>query len=136
MLSKQGELTALERLVHEVKERMSPIIEVVPEMFYEGWLAKKQKAEAERKKQREKKGLPEPTKKKEQTYENKLQMFLVTHWSFPGNQILLDFAHCATTDPKSIWVFLNVLHNNGVNAIPVIYCLKGYFFCFYHVIWF
>lgn len=120
LLSKQGELTALERLTQDVKARISPIIEVVPETFQDGWLAKKVKTEAARKKMREKKGLPEPTKKKEAVYENKLQSSLITHWSFPGNQVLLDFGHCTSTDPKNIWPFLNILCDNGVNVVPVI----------------
>lgn len=122
LLAKHGEITALERLEQEVKERISPIIELVPDIFLDGWIEKKKKDEETRAKLREKKGLPpiDKSKSKERAYENKLQKSLITHWSFPKNQVLLDFSHCSTTDPKEIWALLEALRLKKVNAIPVI----------------
>ena len=122
LLSKDGEFKAILHLPHEVKERISPIIEVLPEVFLDGHTARKEQRRVEAEKRRIKEGKPEKPKKerKEKPYENPLEKLLLTHWSFPGNQILLDFTHCNETEPKYIWIFLNALTNGGTNIIPIV----------------
>lgn len=121
-VSKTAEIKALDRLKQEIKESTSPIIEITPDMFIDGWVEKKKKARAKADENRLKKGL-EPIdrgKKKEKAFENALLTSLITHWVFPGNQILLDFTHCRLTLPQYIGDLLETLQLKKVNVVPVI----------------
>lgn len=122
LVSKQAELKALESLKQEAKERIAPIIKVIPEIFFDGWADKKKNAEKKSDENRINKGMPpvDRSERKQKEYENILLTSLGTHWSFPENQILLDFIYCSATLPQYIKDFLESLNSKGINVIPVI----------------
>jgi hypothetical protein len=128
LISRYGEVEALERLEQPVKDKISPVIEVTPEHFSDGWAVKKEekrlaKLEAIRKKLErgiEVKKPKEGKQRKEAEYKNGLEESLVRHWNFKGNQILLDFKHCSNIDPRNVWTFLENLEHSKINAVPVV----------------
>ncbi|PQJ10131.1 hypothetical protein CJD36_015655 [Flavipsychrobacter stenotrophus] len=118
LISKEGELKALTHLSQDVKENICPIIEVLPDMFAEGHIAKKERENEIAR------GANKP-EKKGRKFEDKLVKTLTTHWKFHDNQILLDFAHCSNVDEKkiesnNILAMLNALADKEFNVIPVI----------------
>jgi len=122
LVSKLGEIKALECLTQAAKEEISPVIELTPDMFLDGWTEKKKNAEAAADEKRMKNNLDpiDRTARKQKGYENILLTSLKKHWIFPDNQILLDFTHCGLTLPRYISEFLAVLNSSNINVVPVV----------------
>lgn len=88
LLSKEGELLALARLEQIIKNNISPIIEVIPDIFIENQEINRAKSRQEREKRLNRVITPRNV-----TLKNPLETMLTTHWHFDQNQILLDFKH-------------------------------------------
>ncbi len=100
LLSKKGEIVALQHLTQNAKDDIVPIIEIVDDSL-------------------EKLADKVSTKK---VYKDELEIFLRTHWGFFGNQIILDFSLVSEIDSKLeiIGKMISSLLNSGVNVIPAL----------------
>lgn len=102
LLSKKGEIVALQYLAQNVKDEISPVIEIVQASI--------------EKKEKQKSGPPKIV------YKEDLEAFLKTHWSFFGNQIVFDFSlfpNIATKIDDVEKLIISLL-KSGVNIIPAI----------------
>ena len=98
LVSKKGEIVALQHLEQNVKDEISPVIEVI-----DASIIKKNKNGGFE-------------------YKNDLEKFFKTHWSFFGNQVIMDFSLFQRWDLHSekIRELLIYLINSGVNIVPSI----------------
>ena len=98
LISKKGEIVALQRLEQNVKDEICPILEIV-----ENTIIKNQKNGGFE-------------------YKDDLEKFFKTHWSFFGNQIIIDFSLFDRWDihRDKIRNLLIYLTTSGVNIIPAI----------------
>lgn len=98
-LAKKGELVALQHLSQAVKDEITPVIEVLKDTL-------------------EKKG----KKKGQVLYNDYFENNLKTHWSFFGNQVILDFSYCDNLEDKlaEIRGLFESTIVNGTNAVPAI----------------
>jgi hypothetical protein len=101
LVARKGELVALQRLDQDVKEEISPIIEVLADVI-------------------EKK--VEENKVTKVVYKDEFENFLKTHWSFFNNQVVLDFSYVENLETKInvIRALIVSLVKSGVNVIPAI----------------
>jgi hypothetical protein len=102
LLSKKGELVALQHLTQAVKEDICPVIEVLRDSL---------------EKTVKEKNSPTIT-----VYKDELENFLKTHWAFFNNRIILDFSLVSGIDEKieDIKKLIKSLLKSGVNIIPAI----------------
>lgn len=98
LISKKGEIVALQHLEQSVKDEVSPVIEVIDS------------------------SIMKILKSGGYEYKNDLEKFFRTHWSFFGNQIIMDFSLFQRWDlhKEKIRKLLHFLLNSGVNVIPAI----------------
>jgi len=98
LVSKKGEIVALQRMEQNVKDEISPIIEIV-----EDTIIKKLKTGGFE-------------------YKDDLKKFFETHWSFFGNQIIIDFSLFKRWDLHRDNVRKLLIHliKYGVNIVPAI----------------
>jgi len=102
LLSKAGELVAMRHIEQSVKDCICPIFEVLPNKLPSLKKTKK------------------PPKIK-LPFEDMLS-FLLTHWSFYDNQVILDFScfENLSSEIKEVKNLFDTLFKAGVNAIPAI----------------
>lgn len=100
LLSKKGEIVALQYLTQVTKDGICPVVEVVDDS-----LEKLEKKDSPKK-----------------VYKDELENFLKTHWSFFENQIILDFSLVTDIDTKLgiIEKMIISLLKAGVNVIPAL----------------
>jgi len=92
LLSKEGELVALQNLSQNIKDGIAPVLEITADTLF-----------------------------KDGDYKNKIQDSLLESWAFEGNKIFVDFSYFTNTsgEIRAINRLLTYLLNNGVNACPV-----------------
>lgn len=99
LFAKLGELNALKNLDLDVKEGITPLFKMLPP---DDTPRKPRKDGKEHK----------PLK----PVDEKLSEFLIKHWSFDNNSVLIDASHLGFVSTR----FFNGLLQNGVNAVPVV----------------
>lgn len=107
LVSKKGEIVALQHLEQNVKDGVSPIIEVLEQ------------------------SLIKPLKSGGFEYKDDLVKFIRTHWSFFGNQIILDFSLFKRWDVhgEKVNQIITFLIKSGVNVIPCIQRNSSKIYC-------
>lgn len=103
LVSKKGERVALQHLGQDVKEGISPVIQVVKKDFIK----------AIRNDKKEVIGFE---------YSNDLRKYFETHWIFFNNQVVFDFSLFEGVPEHIIAIekFLNYVFYAGVNVVPMI----------------
>ena len=101
LVSKNGEIGALQHLEQKVKDDICPIVEVLKTTLVKN---KKDKA----------------TKEGTTYYSDKLEVFLKTHWNFFNNRIILDFSLFEDFNQHKDFIakMIGRLFNSGVNIVP------------------
>lgn len=104
LCSKKGELVAMQHLTQDVKESISPVVQIM-----RNTIEKPDKDENE-------------NLLGTYTYKPFVAQNLKTHWNFSGNQILLDFSlfEGLEFNVRFIESLMSNLADNGVNVVPVI----------------
>jgi hypothetical protein len=102
LVSKKGELVAMQHLSQNVKDEISPLIEII-------------KGSMEKKKKREDEDF-------DIIHTDDLENYFKTHWSFFGNQVMLDFSlfEGLETEILRVQKLLHSIMTSGVNVVPVI----------------
>lgn len=92
LVSKKGELVALQHLEQHVKSSIVPVIEVLNKV------------------------------EKKKDFLDTLSAYFITHWNFFGNELILDFSLFDSVSPnvERINRLFSTLTSSGVNAIPAI----------------
>lgn len=103
LISRKGEIVALQHLKQGTKDHVCPVIQIVDDSL--------------------EKSVTEKSGSSKIVYKDELENFLKTHWIFFGNEIILDFSEVTNVDTKIELVkkMLASLINAGVNIIPAIY---------------
>lgn len=102
LLSKKGEIVALQHLQQRTKDSVCPVIEIVDDSL--------------------EKRVKEKSGDFKIVYKDELENFLKTHWSFFDNQIILDFSLVTNLDNKISLIrkLIKSLINSGVNIVPAL----------------
>ncbi len=102
-ISKKGELAAFQHIIHDVKGDICPVFEVISKSINK--TSKDRKTE-------------EVTTK----YNEAFEKYFITHWSFDGNQIILDFSCFQEIETNIFQInrFINSIIEKGVNVVLAI----------------
>ncbi|CAF3384529.1 unnamed protein product [Rotaria sp. Silwood2] len=109
LISKQGELTAIQHLTQDVKDNICPVIEILEEIL--------------EKKIRLTKGMPKDTPRQKK-YNDLLEKTLYTHWSFDGNKIIFDFTYFNFANGK-FEVIKNVINSLLARKVNIIFAVQS-----------